>query len=744
MKASMRSWKKASKHGSLCVLALMAGIVPVWAAGPPLVASPKAPTSTSPVLLPQVLGGTSTVDSIPAGSNLRKVDRNLRQLAGVLPTLDASTAFPRLKALAPSASLRSSTPYVLPLVKIDAVADGTDIGALKSALESLGLQTTSTFNNAIAGWLPVSQIEAATALPELRQAKASRRPITRAGAVLSQGDYVQGSAAVRALGSGFDGTGVTVGVLSDSYNCYAYYQQHGYSASGSDGFANNGFNVNAAMDISTGDLTSTVNVVSEQDCTDYDTVNQLPFSDEGRAILQIVHDVASGAALAFYAAPDSETDFANGILKLAQAGAKVIDDDIGYIDEPFFQDGPIAQAIDQVKAQGVAYFSSAGNNGRNSYENAGPTFPVASSSSAANKNEMLLNFDASGNTTTTVLPVTIPSLVPGEFIYFTLEWDQPYVTGAPNSPGSANALDLCITDSTSAVQSCSGANTIGGDPVDYLVYGNPATAGSNTAQVNIGLVIGLAQGAAPKLVKLVVEDDGAGATINAFATNSPTLQGHPGAAGAATVGAAFYFYTPRCGTTPAALEDFSSAGGSPILFDTSGSRLSTPVVRNKPDFVDADGGANTFLGYEYTQPFKTSNTQCQISTSYPSFFGTSAAAPHVAAAAALFLQANPSLTPDQLKTAFSSTASAMANTGSGYNYDAGAGFVQVDAAYSQLGLTPPMTSGGSTTGGTTGTTGATSSPPPASGGGGGGGAAGFAELTVLALLARRRRQRRQA
>jgi subtilisin family serine protease len=210
------------------------------------------------------------------------------------------------------------------------------------------------------------------------------------------------------------------------------------------------------------------------------------------------------------------------------------------------------------------------------------------------------------------------------------------------------------------------------------------------------------------------------------------------------VGAAFYFYTPRCGTTPAALEDFSSAGGSPILFDTSGSRLSTPVVRNKPDFVDADGGANTFLGYEYTQPFKTSNTQCQISTSYPSFFGTSAAAPHVAAAAALFLQANPSLTPDQLKTAFSSTASAMANTGSGYNYDAGAGFVQVDAAYSQLGLTPPMTSGGSTTGGTTGTTGATSSPPPASGGGGGGGAAGFAELTVLALLARRRRQRRQA
>src|SRR5262249_6623848 len=59
---------------------------------------------------------------------------------------------------------------------------------------------------------------------------------------------------------------------------------------------------------------------------------------------------------------DGETSFAENIRALAQTGAKVIADDVAYFEEPFFQDGPVAAAINEVtEKKGVAYFSAAGN-----------------------------------------------------------------------------------------------------------------------------------------------------------------------------------------------------------------------------------------------------------------------------------------------------------------------------------------------------------------------------------------------
>ncbi|MBV8743305.1 MAG: hypothetical protein JOZ12_16065, partial [Sinobacteraceae bacterium] len=179
-----------------------------------------------------------------------------------------------------------------------------------------------------------------------------------------------------------------------------------------------GFLNTAADDASSGDLPMSVNVLSGDEktfCMNYGAPVFLPFTDEGRAMAQIVHDVAPGAALSFYTAENSEADFAKGIVALATAGAKVIADDVGYYDEPFYQDGVVAQAIDQVNGMGVSYFSAAGNNGSNAYENTMPSFATASTT-APNTGEFLLNFDTSGGTTTTSLPVTIPPLFPGEFI----------------------------------------------------------------------------------------------------------------------------------------------------------------------------------------------------------------------------------------------------------------------------------------------------------------------------------------
>ena len=93
-----------------------------------------------------------------------------------------------------------------------------------------------------------------------------------------------------------------------------------------------------------------------------------PQSDEGRAMLQIVHDVAPKSTLAFSSGFISAGNMAQQIKNLQTAGCNVITDDITYITEPFFSDGMIAKAVNAVKALGVAYFTSAGNYGDKSYE----------------------------------------------------------------------------------------------------------------------------------------------------------------------------------------------------------------------------------------------------------------------------------------------------------------------------------------------------------------------------------------
>ena len=600
-----------------------------------------------------------------------------------------------------------------PLVLIDAVTRG-DPQHLKAALVSLGLRHASLYSNDVSGWLPLANIDAAAARAEVVSMRAAMFH-TRVGAVTSQGDFAQGSATLRTTWPGLDGSGVTVGVLSDSFNCYAVYETPGSGVpqGGGTGYAPAGFTADAQKDMSTGDLPASVNVLEEAGqfssqgrCMDYGAPQLPPYADEGRAMLQIVHDVAPGASLAFYTASEGEADFANGITALAAAGATVIADDVGYFDEPFFQDGLIAQAVDTVAAQGVAYFSAAGNNGRLSYENTAPSFTGVGSGATAG--QQLLNFDASGATSTTSLSVTIPALQQGDFMAVVVEWDQPYVTGAAGSPGASSSIDLCISAAPKGSivinldgnpVTCTGPNATGTDAVQVLIIGSPANAPVASQQTTVTFQIGLANGTpAPGRIKLVVEDDGAGSTINAFDTQSPTLQGHPGAAGATALGAAFFANTISCGASMAKLEPYSSAGGDPILFDASGSRLSAPVVRQKPEFVGADGVNTTFFLYplaDYGATDGSSVAQCANDASFPNFFGTSAATPHAAGAAALMLQANPGTTAAQIITALENTAQAIATTPPDYN--SGYGFINVDAALGTLPASAPLLSLSSST-----------------------------------------------
>ncbi|HEX9140306.1 MAG TPA: S8 family serine peptidase [Steroidobacteraceae bacterium] len=625
-----------------------------------------------------------------------KLDGALAEIAARYPKISAAHPLASLHAINPALRFRLATPSVGPEVLVDAITTG-DPQILKRALAGLGLRDIAVYANDVGGWLPVGQLAAAAQLAPLHHARAAI-PLTRAGGIATQGDYVQGSSTIRAQYPSLSGAGVKIGILSDSFNCYQAYADNGLNASGPNGYASNGFKATYSTDQSTGALPAGINVLEEAPCLEYGAPELLPFTDEGRAILQIVHVVAPGATLAFHTASNSEADFAQGIINLAAAGAKIIDDDVGYPDEPFFQDGVIAQAVDEVAAQGVAYFSSAGNEGRNSYENTAPVFPVTATT-APNSGEKLLNFDPTGASTTTSMPISIPALFPGEFIYLAVEWDQPFVTGAPTSGGATSSIDLCVTAASGADQisdladfptevACTGANAIGSDPVQVILIGNPADAGGSTPSEQVTIAVGLANGTpAPGLIKLLVAGDGAPVGIDAFPTNSPTIQGHPGAAGATAVGAAYYFDTPDCGTAPALLESFSSPGGDPILFDASGNRLAAPQVRQRPQFVGPDGVNNTFLGFNVS-PTGMGNAPpgCRINGAYPSFFGTSAAAPHAAAAAALLWQANPAVSATQLVAALQSSAVPM---GGGVNFNSGYGFIQANAALALLPPAPP-------------------------------------------------------
>ena len=220
-------------------------------------------------------------------------------------------------------------------VVIDAVADG-DVSALQATLAALGMQHIAVSGRIVSGSFPIDAIPALDGVPHLRFAQPSYAT-RHVGTVTSQGDQAMRADVARAT-FGVTGSGVKVGALSDSFNCRG----------------------GAAGDVASGDL-SPVQVIEEiASCADG--------ADEGRAMLQIVHDVAPGASLAFASAFNGMASFANNILALQSNGARVIVDDVVYLTEPMFQDGPIAQAVDTVVAQGAAYFSAAGNQARQSYE----------------------------------------------------------------------------------------------------------------------------------------------------------------------------------------------------------------------------------------------------------------------------------------------------------------------------------------------------------------------------------------
>jgi subtilisin family serine protease len=523
------------------------------------------------------------------------------------------------------------------MVVVDLVASG-DPKDLLPALEALGLEKPAVAGRIISGRLPITAIEALTHLEGLRFAQPAYAR-TRLGAVDSQGDRAMRSDIAR-RDFGVDGTGVTVGVVSDSFNCLG----------------------GADADVETGDVPAGITVLDDVFCPNG--------SDEGRAMMQLIHDVAPGARLAFHTGYTGIANAANGIRELKAAGAHVIVDDMGYAYEPFFQVGLIAQAVNAVVEGGAVYFSAAGNDGRLSYE-----APFRSSGrSVLAQGGDAHDFDP-GEGVDTLQRITVPE---GATFVAWLQWDEPFYS-VSGDPGAGNDIDICLTDDPpTRTLACSANRNVGQDPAEALGYQNPAGSGVTT----FNLVIEKhtpAGGLDPGLMKYVLRFTHPDLKIDEYDTASSTVVGQPNAVGAEAVGAAFYQHTPDFGVDPPLINISSSAGGTPILFDGAGARLGAPVILEKPNIVAADGTNTTFF---------TPSVDPE-GDGLPNFPGTSAAAPHAAAVAALLIQARPSLSPTQVYNILEDTAIDMDDPrtpelDAGFDFQTGYGLVQADAA-----LNPP-------------------------------------------------------
>lgn len=385
----------------------------------------------------------------------------------------------------------------------------------------------------------------------------------RRGSVTSAGDDAHGAADFRAR-LGVDGNEVNIGVISDGL-------------------------VNLQASVDSGDLPDNVQIVNGRNGDDENN------SDEGRAMAEIIHDLAPGANLFFHSGFPSSLDMIEAIEALTAAGAHIIVDDLGFLGEPVFEDGPIAQAVQTAVDSGVVYVTSAGNSAMDNYH--AMYRELNPNDGIANRNE----HDFGGGDRTMAITVA-----PGGLLFVFLQWADRF----DGLSGTAD-YDLHLLDASENVSPCTLPGLFGfcdGADAQLQTAAPPleqvALLNTRSEAVTVNVMINRYAGEALPLQLLF---NGGGFTIDEHNVASSSIFGHACVSDALAIGA-IDANDPGFDT----IEGFSSQGPCNIYFPTRQTRF-------KPDVAGADG-VNTSL------PFFTP------------FFGTSAAAPHIAAIAALLIE----------------------------------------------------------------------------------------------------------
>jgi hypothetical protein len=387
-----------------------------------------------------------------------------KESAGKTSSPDA-TAFAAYKAAVAkeaqkisSAALKQTATgkYLVDIMPNGRVPLATLQSSLQTSFPLLQITATDTRyvgHGVIEGYVSINDLPAISQTNGVGSIILQLRPMQRVGAVTEFGVNQHRVNRVSTLynasaAHNYDGTGLTIGALSDTYD---------------QAVANPGSLLNftrAAEDVGTGDLPGTGNTVNSQPVVVLqDGDDPTTATDEGRAMLQIIHDVAPKARIGFATAHGGEVGFANNMRALAglpgftypagvQQGfaADVVCDDVIYIDEPMFQDGIVAQGVIDVVNAGKTYCSSAGNDpGIDGYASVFRPIPNGTGTTAATNSALVgtninlagadpalyaggfHNFKASGGQ-----DVAQTVNTDSDAGFFIFQWNDPYDSSAPN------------------------------------------------------------------------------------------------------------------------------------------------------------------------------------------------------------------------------------------------------------------------------------------------------------------------
>jgi uncharacterized repeat protein (TIGR01451 family) len=461
----------------------------------------------------------------------------------------------------------------------------------------------------IVAWMPYRQIvSAAATLPWVVAVTPVESNPPDTGTFLSEGVALHSADDLQDLG--IDGTGVTVGAISDGIN-------------------------NLAASQALGDLPAAVAVPAA--CSSAG-------GDEGTAMLEIVHDMAPGAALQFCSTGAGVVAHVAAQNNLVASGVDIIAEDIPFDAEPAFQQGVAATNGDAIAAAGVSMHSSAGNRGAQhaarmaaTGTGGGPDGVAGPFAGCPLQPDNVVAIAGGGDTT---FDVNVRPLATGTTLAVTLQWSEPRAIFPTAGAGGFTDLNLYVMDA--ALTTCLGSS-VGvqgggaGDTIEQVSI--PFAAGPNVA---VKLVVDVEnQPAGVATPTLDLRWRGRTSTIDA-PTRDGSLNPDSNYTGLATSSAAADASVSTDPTT-VPLEGFSSGGPVTLWLTTvcpggvypcPGGSVPGPAatVTGAPHWTAADGVAVSGVGAfgSGTCPAVVQG-DCQ-------FYGTSASTPHAAACDALVRQ----------------------------------------------------------------------------------------------------------